>query len=244
MAIYEAEAILLAVKDWGDADRMVTLFSRDYGKINAVAYGARVPRNSLSGPLQAFAHVGIVLSQGNQLDYVKQCSVYNSFKALREDIVIMAYAMLMSEIVMELWPEREPEPKVFELLLSAFPLMAQRNPRIVTLAGAWQLLSLAGYKPLYENCVSCGRALSFPAAFSLEPCGGLCEHCATGKESVYTGDMRSFIEQLLSLEWQNPGHFSVSKRTLLMTERLVCDILVSLIGKPLKSVNFIAAIQA
>jgi DNA repair protein RecO (recombination protein O) len=243
MAIYETEAILLAVKDWGDADRMVTLFSREYGKINAVAYGARVPRNSLSGPLQPFSHVNILLSQGNQLDYIKQCQVHNSFKEVREDIVIMAYALFLSEIVLELWPDREAEPKVFEFLIAAFPLISQRNPRIVSLAGAWKLLSLAGYQPLYEKCISCGKKLSFPAYFSLDPCGGLCEKCVEGNGNIYTEEMRDFIKQLLSIDWQNPGHFTVNKKTLLMTEKLVQNVLFSLIGKPLKSVSFITAVE-
>lgn len=243
MALYETEAILLAVKDWGDADRMVTLFSRDYGKITAVAYGARMPRNSLSGPLQAFSQVMVTLSQGKQLDYIKQCHVQNSFKEVREDIVTMAYSLFVSEIVLEMWPEREADVKVFEFLSLVFQLISARNPRIVALAAAWRLLSLAGYQPLHDKCISCGSALSFPASFSLEPCGALCEKCAGSDHMAYTEDMFHFICQLSQFDWLNPGHFTVSKRTLLSTERLVYDMLAFLMGKPLKSISFIASVQ-
>jgi DNA repair protein RecO (recombination protein O) len=111
------------------------------------------------------------------------------------------------------------------------------------LAGAWQLLSLAGYRPLYETCISCGQKLTFPSYFSLEPCGGLCEKCAGENENIYTEEMQNFINQLLSIEWQNPGHFTVTQKTLLLTEKLIQNVLSSLIGKPLKSVKFIAAVK-
>lgn len=243
MALYETEAILLAVKDWGDADRMVTLFSSDYGKITAVAYGARMPRNRLSGPLQAFSQVMVTLSQGKQLDYIKQCHVQNSFKEIREDIVTMAYSLFVAEIVLELWPEREADIRVFELLSQVFQLISVRNQRIVALAAAWRLLSLAGYQPLHDYCISCDSKLSFPAYFSLEPCGALCQNCAGSDHMEYTEDMFNFICQLSQFDWLNPGHFTTTKRTLLLTERLVYDMLTYLTGKPLKSVSFIDAVQ-
>jgi len=100
---------------------------------------------------------------GRSLDTIGQCEAKRSFRELREDIVLMTYAAFLSELVSELWPDRSPEPSAYDVLLGAWSLLSERNPRLVSLAGAWQLLALAGFHPEYERCVTCGQVLALPA---------------------------------------------------------------------------------
>lgn len=242
MGQYKTEAILLAVREYDDASRMVTLFSREHGKLSAVAYGARRPRSAMAGCIQAFTHADLALTSGRSIDSIKQCEIIRSFRELREDLASMAYASLLAELTAELWPEREADPLVFDLLLAAFDMLGKRNPRITALAGAVQLLALAGFRPELDNCVSCGRPLALPALFDAASGGGVCTACGQPHFPAFGPETKGFVEKLLGLDWHNPGQFSVTGAVLTETERLLAEFLTYRLEKPLKSMAFIAAI--
>jgi DNA repair protein RecO (recombination protein O) len=243
MTQYQTEAILLTARDWSGADRMVTLFSTEYGKISAIAYGVRGGKSRLAGSLQPFAHVEVALQPGKTIDTIKQCEIKQSFRELREDLGAMAYGSFLTEIVTELWPEREADPAVFELLLGAFELLRKRNPRIVALAAAWQLMALAGFRPQMNQCAVCGEAVSLPAGFDVQAGGCVCTRCGGPSCADFTASHKMFVEQLLNLHWEEPGHFTVNSIVLSHTERLLNAFLSSHLEKPLKSISFIQLVN-
>lgn len=242
MGQYKTEAILLAVRDWDDADRMVTLFSREYGKVTAIAYGARRPRNRLAGSVQPFIHADVELTSGKNVESLRQCDIRHSYRELRENLDNMAYAAFLAELTGELWPEREAEPAAFDLLLLAFSVMGSRNPRITALACALQLLALAGFRPEYRQCVICGQPISYPAYFDAQAGGSICSSCTEPHFLEFSHDVNQFMERLLQLDWRDPGQFSVVGAVLLQTERLLADFITYRLDKPLKSMSFIAAV--
>jgi DNA repair protein RecO (recombination protein O) len=242
MGQYKTEAILLAVRNWGEADSMVTLFSREYGKINAVAYGARRPKNALAGSVQPFVHGEVLLEAGKSLDVLRQCEIKQSFRKLREELAQMAYATFLAELTSELWPERVAEPAVFQLILATFQLLGKRNPRLTALAGGVQLLSLSGFHPEIQHCVVCAEPVSYPAGFDSQAGGSICNSCAPESNQEFTAEVHHFLLQLLQLDWANPGHFSVNGAVLLQTEKLLAEFIACCLDKELKSLAFIATV--
>ena len=244
MAQYQVEGILVAVRDWGEADKIVTLFSREQGKIIAFANGARRPKSPLAGGMQLFTHVEVTLAPGKNCDSVKQCEIKHAFRNVQEDFNCMAYGAFIAELTSELCPERQPEPQVFDLLLTVFDILPKRNPRMVALAVAWQMLSITGYYPEFEQCNSCGQALSFPAYFSFASSGCICSRCEHNGLPEFNEKMNDFIACLLHLDWDNPGCFTVSGTVLVQTEKLLMGCLLHCLDKPLKSMNFIKQVAA
>lgn len=243
MKDYQTQAILLAARDWSGADRVVTLFSREYGKITALAYGARNAKNRMAGVLQPFSHVDVAIQSGKSIDTIKQCELKQSFREIREDLTAMAYASFLAEIVAELWPEREPDPRVFALLIGAFTLITSRNPRIVAQAAAWQLLALAGFTPQLDRCVICQAECSPPAGFNAEAGGMVCADCGGQKSVIFLPQHKNFFEQMLMLDWAEPGHFTVTGSILTCTEQLLNSYLAYRMEKPLKSLSFIQMVN-
>lgn len=239
MAQYQVEAILLAVRDWGEADKIVTLFSREQGKIIAFANGARRPKSPLAGGMQMFTHLEVTLAPGKNSDVVKQCEIKHAFRQIQEDFNCMAYGAFIVELTSELCPERQPEPQVFDLLLTAFQILSQRNPRLVALAWAWQLLSITGYYPELERCTVCGQEVSFPAYFSFDNSGCVCSSCEHYGLPEFNERISAFINCLLHLDWDNPGCFTISGTVLLQTEKLLMGYLMQCLDKPLRSMKFI-----
>lgn len=242
MGQYKTEAILLVVRDWDNADRMVTLFSREYGKIPAMAYGARRPKSLLAGSTQPFIHAELVMTAGKSIDSIKQCDIRRSFREIREDLVKMAYANFLAELVVELWPEREADQAAFDLLLAAFDLMGKRNPRLTALACALQLLPLAGFRPEFGQCVACGQPVAYPACFNAEAGGGVCAACAHPHFPECSAEVVAFVDRLQGLDWRDPGQFTVTGATLMQAEKLLADFITCRLDKPLKSMAFIAAV--
>lgn len=236
---YITEALVLSVRDMGEADRLAVLFSRTLGKLAAAAYGARRPRSRLAGTVQSFAHVDVSLLPGRTLESIGQCEVRRSFRELREDMNLMTYASFLTELTGELWPERSPEPSAFDVLYGALSLMSQRNPRLVCLAGAWQLLALAGFHPEYERCVNCGQVLALPAYFDACAGGGVCPVCEHEGMLPLDDAVCGFVDRLLNINWNQPQHFKVSGASLLQAEKMLIEFIAHRIERPLKSVRFI-----
>lgn len=243
MAQYFTEAILLAVRNWGEADKMVTLLSRDYGKITAIAYGCRRPKNRLAGSIQVFSQVDLSMMSGHGLETIKQCDLKQSFRKVREDLTIMAYAAFVNELVVEFCPERQPEPHVYDLLVHTLSTITKRNPRLVALAAAWQLLALAGYQPNFACCVICGQELKDDAYFSSEKGGIVCSDCDHQELSEINAKAKDFIEALLYIDWENIQSFSVSGSILVQSERILTSYIACLLGKSLKSLDFIRQVS-
>ena len=236
---YLTEALILSVRNMGEADRLAVFFSREHGKISAAAYGARRPRSRLAGTVQSFAQVSVSLMPGRNLDTISQCEVKRSFRELREDFTLMTYASFLTELVSELWPDRSPEPSAYDVLSGALSLLSERNPRLVSLAGAWQLLALAGFHPEYEHCVTCGRILEMPAFFDACAGGGVCLVCEHEGLQSLDDSVCAFIDALLNVNWKQPPQFKVTGATLLQAEKMLIEFVSHRIERPLKSVRFI-----
>ena len=142
MAIYTTEVLVLGVKNWGNADKIVTLLSPTYGKITAAAYGCRRPKSPLAASMQPFSWLDIQLSKGEKMDTVRQCEHKGFFSDLYEDLTAMAYASFIAELAKELCSEDEPQAEIYEKLLKILPCLTKFNPRICALASAYQILVL------------------------------------------------------------------------------------------------------
>lgn len=244
MAQYKTEAILLLARDWQEADRIITLFSREYGKIVAMAYGVRRARNHFAGTLQQFMYVEVVLAPGKNMDSIKQCDIKNPFKEIHSNLDYMAYGALIVEMVNELCPAGQPEPLIFDLLLAAITQLTRHNPRLVALAAAWQLLSLAGYHPQYTQCVSCKESLDEKAYFDAKAGGGVCSNCADKALPQFSAAAQNFLDCLLHLDLGSPKAFTVTGLALMQVEAILLAYVLYCLDKPLKSIAFIRQLSS
>ncbi|MEG3067513.1 MAG: DNA repair protein RecO [Syntrophaceticus schinkii] len=114
MGIYKAEAIVLRSIVYGEADRILTLFTREDGKVSAIAKGVRKTTSRLRGAVQLFSHTRLVLYSGRSLDTVSQGEAEDEFSYLERDLECFATASYCAELVSRLTPEREaPAEGVF-----------------------------------------------------------------------------------------------------------------------------------
>lgn len=245
MIPYKAEAILLQVLDWGSADRLITFFSREHGKITALARGARRPRSPLVGSLQVFAHVRLLLYAGrNHIDIINQCEVLHPFRHIREDLDKMAYGACMVELVAELLPERQPDGRVFQLLFDTLSILGDHNPRLVYLSFALKLFALTGFRPELRNCVKCGASITIPAYFSPAAGGMECTTCRDGRLDYPVSRLTyDCLLKLAALDMARPGTFSLPAPAVRDSEEIIAAYARCIVDRPLKALAFLQTLQ-
>ena len=174
--IYKTEAIVLRQRKLGEAGKIVTLYTPNYGKLDAVAKGVRRPKSRLAGHLEVLTHTAVMLAQGRNLDTVTQAQTVESFAPLRADLHRLSRALYAAELVDRFSPEGAEGYHVFQLLLATLRrLVSAKNVDTVLRHLEMQLLSLSGFQPQLGRCVNCERILAAaPSYFSPDAGGVLC----------------------------------------------------------------------
>ncbi len=180
---FRVEAIVLRHADWGEADRIVTLYTREGGKLRALAKGARKIRSRKAGHLEPFTRVTLQLARSHSLPIITQVETLQAYMPLREDLLKTATASTVVEMLDRFTYEDESEHA------GVFRLLAETLERICLLPDAWtavrycevQLLDLLGYRPQLVTCVNCEAEIqAVDQYFSVIQGGVLCPRCGMG----------------------------------------------------------------
>ena len=186
--LYRTPAVVLKRTDLGEADRIVTLFTRDYGKLRAVAKGVRRTTSRSAGHLEPFTLSDLLLAVGRELDVVSQALTLEPFRALRENLELTMYAYYLAEVVDQLTEERFENRAAFDVLVKGFRQLAAEpddDPRLVLVNFHLELSDVLGYRPELRACVSC-RATIEPGPNQFSPLAGgvLCPTCGPREASA------------------------------------------------------------
>ncbi|MBI2165946.1 MAG: DNA repair protein RecO [Chloroflexi bacterium] len=182
---YKTEALVLKGSPFGEADRLLTLYTLDRGKLRAVAKGVRRATSKLAGHLEPLTCSLLLLAEGRNLDVVAQAETKESFKALRDSLEALARAMYMAELVDAFAPEEVPNPGLYRLLLANLRWLSARAIALdESLEAALlrrfelRLLDLLGYRPELHRCVECSGPVTSAASFFNPRAGGvICVAC-------------------------------------------------------------------
>ena len=157
----------------------MTLFTKDYGKIEAVAKGVRRPKSKMAGHLELLTHSMVRLARGKNLDTVIGSQTIESYMAIKNDLWLTSSALYAAELVNQFTPERVANTGLFQLLLETLNHLSQAiNPDLTLRYFELQLLDLVGYKPQLQECVSCRMELKpVVNAFCSSSGGILCPNC-------------------------------------------------------------------
>lgn len=240
MAQYTNEVIVLGTKNRGDADKLLRFFSREAGKITAMAYGARRARSQVAGSLQLFNRLEVTLSAGERIETVRACRLIEHPGKVTEDLTAMAYASFVAELVLELSPDNEPQPEMFDELVFIIRAFREHNPRIVALSAAFKLLALSGLSLELDTCINCGKPIEDDALIDVKEGGAICKNCGKDTAEELSPSARELIKRLTELNLERPEKFSVKGGDLLAAEKIMLDYLPEILGKKLKALDFIS----
>jgi DNA repair protein RecO (recombination protein O) len=178
--LFRDAGVVLRTYRLGEADRIIVLFTERHGKVRAVAKGVRKTKSKFGSRLEPTSHVALQLYEGRELDIVTQAESIDHFRPIREDLDRLAGASAMLEAVDQLAQDREPNPRLYQMLVGALRSLSAHDPPLVVPAFFIKVLALEGFRPMVEQCVECG-ATDRLVAFDFETGGVLCDACRRGQ---------------------------------------------------------------
>ncbi len=178
-----AEAVVLRHSDYGEADRLLTLYTRQLGKTRALVKGARKVTSRKAGHLEPFTYVKLQLAKGRDLFIVTQADAIQTYLPVRDDLVLTGEASYVIELLDRFTYEDEREnSSLFRLLTDTLSRLAsQADPWLVVRYYEMRLLDDLGFRPRLFECANCGRAiLPEDQFFSFSAGGVICPRCGQG----------------------------------------------------------------
>jgi len=229
----------------GESDRVVTFFTREFGRVRGVAKAARRLRSRFGGALELFTLGQLVFFDTGRSDLVRidHFDVTHPFAGLRENLETLGESAWMVEVVARATGERDRQPALYGLLLRALRAMevTARPPRVAVCFGV-RALDVLGHRPRLDRCVECGRAYPF-ARPSFGEGGVVCEGCRAGVDAVPVAPATvAAFARLRGLRWEEAVASPVGRAGPEL--RAVLDTQLSrLIGQPTRSGRFLREVR-
>ncbi len=246
--LYRVEAIILKRTDTGEADRLLTLFTPDRGKLRAVAKGARKPSSRKTGHVELFNRANLLIAVSRDLDIITQADTIESFQALRRDLDRLSYAYYFAELVDRFTEEQEENLEVYDLILHSFHWLEQtqhlaRTARLFEL----QLLGGLGYRPELAYCVNCRRELRPEENFFSAESGGMLDPTCRESHSDARAVSLNGLKVLRFLQAREFGEVEQLRLTPAVeseVEELLHYDVSHLLERNLKSIAFLNELRA
>jgi len=204
MPLYSDEAIVLRTRKLAEADRIITLLTREHGVVRAVAKGVRRTTSRFGSRLEPFTHVDLQLAEGRSLDVITQAETLHPFGArVGADYERYTAGTVMLETADRLvTEEKQPSLQQFLLLVGGLRAMTsgERAPAQVLDSYLLRSLAVAGYAPSFTHCARCGD----PGPhrwFSPSAGGALCADCRVPGSASPSAGTLEVMGALLAGDW-------------------------------------------
>jgi len=206
---YRDDGVVLRTQKLGEADRIVTLLTRQNGRVRAVAKGVRRTKSRFGARLEPFTHVDVMVHPGRSLDVVTQAEVIRPYGApLVGDYPRYTAGTAMLETAERFTPmEKEPALRQFLLLIGGLRTLSEtgdeaREPRLVLDAYLLRSLAVAGYAPALEECARCGTRERL-VAFAVAAGGMVCGSCRPPGAASPSAQTVALMLALLTGDWES-----------------------------------------
>jgi len=239
-------AVVIGSFPLGESDRVVTFYSRDFGKIRGVAKSARRMRSRFGSALELCTLGELVFFDGGRSELVRidHFDITRPFDRVRDDLDRLAQAAWMIECVARLTAERDRHVALFGLLVRGLrALDGSRQPARAAIAFGVRCIDALGHRPRLDACVACGRAYPFPRP-ALGDGGLTCENC-TGPSSDAVSIAPATIvtfERLRSVSWEEALTLPLGRAESELPVLLEAQV-ARLIGHPTRSTKFQREVQ-
>ncbi len=248
---YQTEAIVIKKTKLGEADRILTFFTPELGKVQAVAKGVRRPKSKLAGHLELLTHSTVLLVKGRSLDTITGCQSIESFLPLKSNLELCACALYATEIVNQFGVDRQENRAMFTLLLDLMRQLSRgdgnQHTDVLLRYFDIHLLHAAGYEPQLQQCVVCREPLaSANAYFSVSAGGAMCQKCRHTQPYTYPASSSSLdiMRALQTGDWSSACQIEGEPRVYRETEFLLRNYFRYLLDRDIRTAGWLDSLRA
>ncbi len=243
------EAVVLRHTDYGEADRLLTLYTRQLGKTRAIVKGARKITSRKAGHLEPFTQVKLQLARGRDLFIVTQADTIESYQPLREDLILTGHASYVIELVDRFTYEDETEnPTLFRLLTETLSRLASKSdPWLALRYYEIRLLDNLGFRPKLFECANCGREIIAEDQFLSFSAGGvICPICGRGLPNLSSISMETlkYLRHFQRSSYADASRARPSLEVQKEAESLMQGYFTYLLERELNTPGFLKRIKA
>jgi len=237
MNLEKLQAFVLSNSAYSESDRIVSLFTLEYGRIRGFARGARNSRKRFGPALETFARIDLQLGQKEGLSSLRSADVITLYPGIRSDLGAIAHGLYACELVEHLTPEGQPLPRLYRLLAAYLErLDSGKSDDADRRMFEINLLNILGYRPSLNGCSRCGSV--FDERGALMQHGGelLCRFCAAVGHQIALTSLRSLNSCLTTSRF---GQTIFDEEALQLAGILLDESLATHSARKFKSLEFL-----
>lgn len=241
------EAVILHHKDYSEADRFVSFFSRESGKIRGLAKGVRKMRSRKAAYLQPFMHSKLVLARGKTFWIITQADAIHQNLAIRDSLLKTGQAAYAMELVDRFSIEEEPSPTVFRLLVDTLKRINDLEDVFNTMRFfELRMLEHAGFRPNLTECTDCGNAIIAQDQFFSTAKGGvLCPKCGALQRYHFRVSVEAlrYLRHFQRSAFNNIINLDVPDKVQIEIDAIIQHYLSSIVERKLKAPEFMRQVK-
>jgi DNA repair protein RecO (recombination protein O) len=243
--IQKVEGIVIRTSDYGETNKIVTVYTRELGKIGLMARGAKKPSSRLSAIAQLFTYGYFLIQPSNGLGTLQQGESISSMKHIKADIYLTAYASYIIELTDKAVEEKKTNPFLFEMLFQTLTYINEGfDSEIVTMIYEMKMLHVIGLYPHLNSCANCNETEA-RFSFSISEGGFLCHNCSRKDAHVLhiSPSTVRLLKLFHSFDLKRLGNISVKDETKKELKDVISMFYEQYSGLSLKSKKFLKQID-
>lgn len=239
--LQKCEGIVIRSTDYGETNKIITLYTREWGKIGVMARGAKKPNSRLSAITQLFTHGYFLVKRGSGLGGLQQGEIASSMRSIREDIFLTAYTCYIVELTDKVTEEKKTNPFQFELLHQTLNYINEGYDQDVLMyIYEMKMLNVMGLYPILNHCSVCG-CTDGHFSFSIREGGLICHRCLD-KDPYHLKISQAAVKLLrifYYFDLSRLGTISIKDETKMELKRVISTYYDEYSGISLKSKKFL-----
>ncbi|WP_100406763.1 DNA repair protein RecO [Bacillus solitudinis] len=243
--LQKVEGIVIRTTDYGESNKIVTIYSKELGKIGVMSRGSKKPKSRLTAVSQLFIHGMFLLQKSQGLGTLSQGEIIDSFREVRNDLFRASYATYVVELTDKLTDDRKPSSAIFNLLSQTLHLLNEGvEPEILLRIYEMKMLSVAGIQPQLDECVHC-HLTDLPVAFSIRHAGFLCKRCVHIDDNArrISPQTARLLRLFFYIDLNRLGQISLKEETRATLRAIINDYYDEYSGVTLKSRRFLEQLE-
>lgn len=231
------KGFVLRQNNYGEADRILTIFTQNLGIITAIAKGARKYKSHQGQASSIFCYSEFTLCPGKNMYVLRGASLVNSFYNISTSLEKLSLASFFCEITSYFVPEEAPENEILNFLLNTMYILSEKERDLFLMKSVYEIkvLSMLGYEIEVNNCVLCQS--EEVCCFAAESGGLLCKKCGGGMLEIPSSVITA-LRYILMYDASKIYSFTMDKNNISLLSGLADDFLIYISERSFKSLEY------